>query len=130
MLLGFPTKFAKLSRKWRDFRQKWSRISMYFRPHFRENFRIKKKMINFDIYRTFYSISHQEEWLSARPPIGWWGKCIFFLKNIFPSANILGDPNYMNRMTAIYLNLIYNAIMYSMTEYFSCIYWGQRIILQ
>ena len=51
---------------------------------------------------------------------------MFFLENISPCANILGVPNYMTRMIAIYLNLIYNAIMYSMTEYFSCIYvyWG------
>ena len=41
--------FAKMTK---EFRQKFSRISIYFRPHFRENFRSKSKMI-FDIYRKY-----------------------------------------------------------------------------
>ena len=51
------------------------------------------------------------------------GKRVFFF-NIFPSANILGVPNYITRTIAIYLNLKYNASMYSMTDYFSCICTG------
>ena len=45
---------------------------------------------------------------------------MFLFENIFPGSNILGVPNYMTRMLVIYLNFIYNALLYPMTEYFSC----------
>ena len=44
------------------------------------------------------------------------GKKCFFLENIFSGANILVVPTTLQCIT--------------MTEYFSCIYWGHRIILQ
>ena len=103
-----------------DFRQKFSRISMYFRPHFREKFRL---MVN--IENDFQYFSKNEFLFASRRLIvwrphswltklsrGWWGK------KVFACANILCVPNYMNRTIAIYLNLIYNAIIYSIPEFF------------
>ena len=138
--LGFPTKFSlneicengewllskifanfdvfsiSFSRTFSTF-VKYQKCFSIFIEHFIP-FRIKKN----DCLRPLFLVN------KTFKRVLWNFVCLF--ENILPCANILGVPNFMTRMIAIYLNLIYNAIMYSMTEYFSCIYWGQRINLQ
>ena len=82
-----------------DFREKFSEFRcMYFRPHFRshfrENFRLSLNIETiFGISRIFYSILHQEEWLSwltKRLRVRW-GKNVFSWKYI-PLCKYTGCP--------------------------------------
>ena len=103
------------SRNFRNnFCQKFSRISMYFRPHFHENFQLSLNIKNDFRYLSkilFHFASRRltvwgpHSWLTKHSR-GWGGDKMCFLENIFPCSNILGVPNYMTRRIAIYLNLL------------------------